>query len=404
MNAKTFPLPFQIEGGCSLTGAPAHNHSKRQSIYRRLGLALLYLAALPVIAAAQVVVGSATDAGRAALLELKTQSADAANISSVSDDANVTSTKGGLVLPRVRLINPATLEPFIPASDPAWTSNAAKIRETHTGLSVYNLTSDANFIPGVYSWNGTRWVLVASPNVDAGSGISLNGDKFELGGTVTRLSEVDNGAHRVRVVGQDSLNMGSPLQISGPLKYLDGNQPVAADMLLMSDSAGYAVWEPQSKLPSTPIAVFSAKGVDGVNLRNYVGAGKWIDTQAWIRLPPGRWFVMVTMRAVLGTGDLDVNDWIWLKTTFIAENETLPNPAYFEANNGIIPARVIGRDQMISGYLVINNPRKVPLRFRYHIGEVEIGSVSGSNSLRIQKFAGAERKENIIAVFALSES
>ncbi|MDR2498307.1 MAG: hypothetical protein LBD28_02580 [Tannerellaceae bacterium] len=361
---------------------------------------LLIILTIPSMAVAQVVIGSNNEPERAALLELKTQKAEPSNISSVSDDANVTSTKGGLILPRVRLVNPTTLEPFISASDPAWTSNASKIKEKHAGLSVYNLASDAYFIPGVYSWSGDRWTLVAAPNIHPGSGISLLGDKFELGGTVTRMSEVDNGAHRVRVISP--LNIGSPLRISGPLKYLDGNKPAAGNMLLMSDSAGHATWQPQTELPSTPIASFSANGADGTNLRNYIGAGKWRDTQASITLLPGRWLLMVAMRAVIKSDDLIDNEWVWVKTTFIAENESLPNPIYFEANNGIIACRLVRRDQIVKGYLVINNPKQAPIKFRYHIGEVEIGLFSGSR-ITLERFASSGMKENMIAAVALAE-
>ncbi|MDR2498304.1 MAG: hypothetical protein LBD28_02565 [Tannerellaceae bacterium] len=395
MNAKTFPLPFQIEDKRSIHGALVRNR------FAKSLCTMLFILTIPSIAVAQVVIGSNNEPERAALLELKTQNAERSNISSVSDDANVTSTKGGLVLPRVRLLNPTTLEPFISASDPAWTSNASKIKEKHAGLSVYNLASDAYFMPGVYSWSGERWTLVATPNIHPGSGISLLGDQLELGGTVTRASEVDNGAWQVTVIGHDSLNIGSPLRISGQFKYVDGNQ--AANKLLMSDSIGYASWQPQAELPPTPTAVLSANGVSGINLRDYVGANKWRDTNASITLPPGRWFVMVTMRAVITSASFNQAEWIWLSTTFIAENETLPNMAYFEGNNWLISGRLLNIKQIMNGYVIINNTTRRPIKFRYHLGAVELGGVSSNYKIEIDKFASSAFPENVIVAFALVE-
>ncbi|MDR2498310.1 MAG: hypothetical protein LBD28_02595 [Tannerellaceae bacterium] len=362
---------------------------------------MLALAAIHSIALAQVVVGSSNDPERAALLDLKTQSAKTDNISSVTDDANVTSTKGGLVLPRVRLVNPSTLEPFISASDPDWANNSAKIREIHAGLSVYNLTTNAGFIPGVYTWSGDQWILLATPTINAGSGITFSDTQFELGGNITRLTELNSGTHKVDIVGQGSLNIGSPLRISGQFKYVDGNQ--ANDKLLMSDSIGYATWRPQAGLPPTPTATFTANGAHGINLRDYIGADKWLDTNASITLPPGRWFVMVTMRTVITDASINVDEWVWLSTTFIAENETLPNMAYFEGNNWLISGRLLRNKQTLNGYVVINNTTNRPIKFRYHMGAVEIGKVSSNNKIEVDKFASSAFPENVIVAFALAE-
>lgn len=112
-------------------------------------------------ASAQVTIGSDKAPARAALLDLKVQN---------PDSENITSNKGGLVLPRVKLSNKKTLDPFInSSSDPEWKDSdpnvVKKLKDDHAGLMVYNLyisdpsviLEDLIFEQGVYIWDGTQW-------------------------------------------------------------------------------------------------------------------------------------------------------------------------------------------------------------------------------------------------------
>ncbi|GHV41145.1 hypothetical protein FACS1894179_08790 [Bacteroidia bacterium] len=110
----------------------------------------------------QVTIGSGIPPSRAALLDLKTKQTTG-TISSVSDDANITSGAGdgGLLLPRVKLVSISTLEPFIPAGDPDFTANTDNLKERLAGLMVYNITNNgvgSTLYPAVYTWNGAIWV------------------------------------------------------------------------------------------------------------------------------------------------------------------------------------------------------------------------------------------------------
>lgn len=67
----------------------------------------------------QVTVGLSEAPARTALLQLKSQSADASNI---------TSTKGGLLLPRVKLVNLSTLQPFMDPTDPDYNQEKNECR------------------------------------------------------------------------------------------------------------------------------------------------------------------------------------------------------------------------------------------------------------------------------------
>jgi uncharacterized protein (TIGR02145 family) len=111
----------------------------------------------------QVTIGSGIPPSRAALLDLKTRQGAAGTVSSVSDDANITSGlgDGGLLLPRVKLVSISTLEPFIPAGDPDFTANTDNLKERLAGLMVYNITNNgvgSTLYPAVYTWNGAIWV------------------------------------------------------------------------------------------------------------------------------------------------------------------------------------------------------------------------------------------------------
>jgi hypothetical protein len=100
---------------------------------------------------AQVTIGSEINPVKGAILDLKNQEAD--------PSTNVTATKGGLLLPRVKLESENTLQPFIS------TSNSDTKRD-HIGLTVYNLTDNGTtFHEGIYLWTGVEWKTLDHANV-----------------------------------------------------------------------------------------------------------------------------------------------------------------------------------------------------------------------------------------------
>lgn len=106
----------------------------------------------------QVTIGADIAPAKAALLEIKSQAADGTT--------NVTSTTGGLGLPRVSLQSLTTLQPFI--------ASATDTEKTqHAGLMVYNLNETAPFAKGVYVWDGSKWAQIG-----AGGGTVANAEKY----------------------------------------------------------------------------------------------------------------------------------------------------------------------------------------------------------------------------------
>jgi hypothetical protein len=386
---------------------------KANNIYLRLIVAsrhisrihwILCLAAPPFLASAQTTIGSGGPAARGALLELKTM--EPASPANLTDNANVTSASGGLLLPRVKLTNPLTLDPLIPDADPDWLdAGVTKIKERHVGLTVYNLTSSKDFKPGVYSWNGSRWSPVIFTTLRPGNGVTLTGDTFKLGGQLIKPAIVRQGDFTTRISGPDSLLMSAPATLSGPLRFVDGNE--RAGYVLMSDAEGNAGWEDPQILPPTPLATIT----DNSSVYKFtdINNGKWRETGAYVILPQGRWFVAVTMHAKLGGGGLDrtgnYNDWIWLRSSFFAEGESQLDKSYFEGPGCYVSGRLSNGSSIINGHLVIKHDSPAPVKFRYMMGAAEAGAgiLSDVSKIEVSEFASSKHKASSIVVFALAE-
>lgn len=136
----------------------------KRLIFKRIyivSLLILLGSTMSISLHSQVTIGSKHNPAQAALLELKTQTADP------STNETTGAGGGGLVLPRVKLENRKNLMPFI-ADDTNFQANANKVKDVHIGLTVYNLTSnvvsesdaDKRFRPGIYVWDGTQWNFV----------------------------------------------------------------------------------------------------------------------------------------------------------------------------------------------------------------------------------------------------
>lgn len=111
---------------------------------------------------AQVTIGTDKHPAKAAILDLKTKESSITADKAVTDPSNVTSDKGGLILPRVKLTNIYTLAPFITTADDVE-------KKKHAGLMVYNINDtylnasippDQVFKQGIYMWDGSRWSLL----------------------------------------------------------------------------------------------------------------------------------------------------------------------------------------------------------------------------------------------------
>lgn len=97
---------------------------------------------------AQVTIGSNLSPEKAAILDLKTQQGNA---------GSTTTTKGGLLLPRVELndLNELDIFDVINTTD----ADYAVQKLSHTGLTIFNtkVNEAAKIEKGIYVWNGQKW-------------------------------------------------------------------------------------------------------------------------------------------------------------------------------------------------------------------------------------------------------
>ena len=102
-----------------------------------LGLAVFFTIATK----AQVTIGSGLEPNTGALLDIKEFASTSTNLSTANKGFN---------LPRVPLQAANKLEPCA-------TTNVTNNRN-HTGMFVYNTTTNVQLTPGVYYWNGANWI------------------------------------------------------------------------------------------------------------------------------------------------------------------------------------------------------------------------------------------------------
>jgi hypothetical protein len=154
-------------------------------------ISLILFSSTPILKS-QVTIGSYSNPVSGALLDLKTKDADTEN---VTVDANK---GGGLILPRVKLVNINTLQPFINPTD----ADVAEQKKLHTGMMVYNLETSFGFSQGIYVWNGAQWEPSRTPPpVTPNNGLTSLDTDFQLGGTLAGDTEMDLGQQTLTFTG-----------------------------------------------------------------------------------------------------------------------------------------------------------------------------------------------------------
>lgn len=291
---------------------------------------------------AQMTVGSDTEPSRAALLDVKTQN---------PDGNNLTSTVGGVVLPRVKLVNINTLEPFIEDNDP----DITMLKKSHVGLTVYNLNKTTPFALGIYVWDGQKWIKKGSGSTSfsVGNGLTLSGNEIKLGGSLeesTTISQTTNnfnfstgsdGLWKINendffIKGNGDVGIGTntpsvKLDINGNTNN-DGKITVSGDTdlksnttiegsftynnngsagkyLMAKDDAGTAEWV---SLSMSDAIVVTGTAVGGGNQSIPYTTAPYYSSSQYITLSPGRWLVKMTflLRAAAST---TTSQKVWIK-------------------------------------------------------------------------------------------
>lgn len=124
---------------------------------------------------AQVTIGSGEAPTYGALLDLKTQ--QTGNVTNVGDNANITSTNGGLLLPRVKLTTFTSLDPVVMGGDALPVGDKLKL----AGLMVYNINAVAGTLYlGVYVWNGSAWAYLVDSKVSSSMSVMAQPQAFSF--------------------------------------------------------------------------------------------------------------------------------------------------------------------------------------------------------------------------------
>jgi hypothetical protein len=344
---------------------------------------------------AQATIGSDGLPARAALLDLKTR--DAINPPSANDTLNISSLRGGLILPRVKLVNRATLEPFISASDPEWLNNASsKLKEKHAGLTVFNIADNRPpFKVGAYVWNGYSWMTPSPRPVGTGHGILMDGNNMQLDLQLKQPIAFDM-AEELRISGSGGMEVTMPVRLTNAFRYT--YKLPKKYQVMRSDANGNAVWVDNHTVPTeAPKITYNVAGA-----RVRLGYGTIPrDTFGTVDLPPGRWLVMITMLAEMAFG---ADNTFLMETSFFRESYTgsRPDANDFVGNSSIISATIYNGFNVVSGYVVIENKSKGRLKYYYKvIGITSIG-VKKSNGAYIGDFGSSRRWDiNAIEAFAL---
>ncbi|MDR2495721.1 MAG: hypothetical protein LBD21_01140 [Tannerellaceae bacterium] len=343
---------------------------------------------------AQVTIGSGGLPARAALLDLK--SMDAVNPPGATDPLNVSSVTGGLLLPRVKLLDRYTLEPFIATSDADWQNNAStRLKEMHAGMMVYNISNRAPFRPGVYTWNGDRWMASHRPPIAVGHGLMADGGgKIGLGEQLSRPISFNTDVHRFGISGSKAVEVAVPVRLSGELRYT--GSAYAKNRVIMSDADGNAVWEDNISPSAAPIATLDYYGV-----RVDLGSSNsdLRSTKATIQLPKGRWFVVVTMLASVINGTSQGR--FWVESSFYKEDADVLDKSIFVGNNTTISGHIYDNYNVISGFVIIENPENRLVSYTYKVNKVVVIRPSASNSAYVNSYGSANAGENSIVAFAL---
>ena len=369
-----------------------------------------FLFVLTATMEAQVTIGSGNNPSNASLLDLKTQE---------SPEGGVTSTTGGLLLPRVELKEINSLLPFIAGggTDIDKTSNK--------GLLVYNLTETTPFQIGLYAWNGVKWVTYTQNdgvNFTANNGLTLSNSNVKLGGTLTENTKIsgtnsltlaiptsvsnnltvtgnETVSGTLGVSGATSLN-ATNIDISTSDKTLvinDGKSSKAGKYLKAMDDTGKAEWQDLGSLSTSSPVVFGT-GLTYDPSKNE----KYMSTGTKIKLPSGKWMVQCALLFEVSSPSNTSNNSHWVQ----CQMKTTSGPSIVYAGSSMVSGNISKKTMynMVSGYFIVSNTTSNTQEYEFTVSASTYAYQGGvwTAGDMVTCFASSF-SENAIVAFALSE-
>lgn len=240
---------------------------KKMKILRTatLNLVLLSVICLSTRLNAQVTIGSGLEPNKGALLDLKERNPNNPTIDNSTADK-------GMVMPRIKLTSMNTLVDI----------NGGTGKETeHTGLTVYNLSTTNGFEPGIYIWDGTKWMVTKASASTSDDSWSLDGNAGTTTGTnflgttdLQGLAFKTNNAERIRITSTGNVGIGTTtpsaaLHINGDMKLATAPAYTGADVMVRNSDGSIGVAAPEAPINKVMYAQSStAQNISSTDLNN----------------------------------------------------------------------------------------------------------------------------------------
>lgn len=194
---------------------------------------------------------------------------------------------------------------------------------------------------------------------------------------------------------------GVPGSAIAGFKLIDGTQNDR--YVLTSDSNGIASWKPVS-IPTIQ-GIFPASGI---NIPFITQQAIWQQTGANIVLGAGKWKVDVILLLQHQGVAIDVNTWMWLKSTF-TDSSTSVTPVYSDFTSSNILASQLfsgpaipteSKNTILQGTIVLNNTSGANKTYYLLVGDRFVGGTQTPGASL--KSVGGSWGENSIIAYPMS--
>ncbi|NDW09937.1 hypothetical protein, partial [Dysgonomonas sp. 520] len=182
----------------------------------------------------------------------------------------------------------------------------------------------------------------------------------------------------------------------------DGSQQTGKVLTAM-DNTGRAEWQEIGVRITAPSGTFTREGID---IPEFGGHSPLRDTGARLTIPPGKWFVMVSLlaepsnKSVVPPATDIINAHVYTRTTLSAVNAADDGYIHYDGSS-LVGGQVKPYGfTTFSGFFIIRNSHTASIPLRLDVQTLNYGAPSRMWPII---FARAAHLENSIAAFMLSE-
>jgi len=177
----------------------------------------------------QVTIGMQYEPLKGSLLDLKQSN-------ETNGDAD---SKSGLMMARISLSGLNSLSPILSESEP----NYDNLKQSYTGLIVYNVNTTPPLVKGLYIWEGAAWEQLALSDLETENGLNLAGeDTIQLGGVLDNLTDFNLGDYNLNF---DRTNGNIGIDIDNPQAIMHIANNDSSDPMILNN-LNFAVNDPSN--------------------------------------------------------------------------------------------------------------------------------------------------------------